>query len=301
VQHRARTPVRGRHRVARPPRGGQGRYAVVTAALFAGVGIAGFATAAAGSAGSVTHLPAAAGLSTDSSAPAAAPDATAGPGALAAPSGPAAPTGAPTGPDAPGSRAPAGPDAPASRAPGGSDAPASRAPGGSDAGLLAEGGPGANPPTLAWVRSQRKPRPVVAAAAQWVNPLPEGQVTSCFGMRWGRLHAGVDLAAAQGTPIHAAGAGVVVAAGPADGYGNAVLIDHGDGYLTHYGHMSVVRVQAGDRVAAGQQIGDEGSTGHSTGPHLHFEVHAGHYQNPIEPTLWMHRHGVDIPGCVPLG
>jgi murein DD-endopeptidase MepM/ murein hydrolase activator NlpD len=150
----------------------------------------------------------------------------------------------------------------------------------------------------AFARVGLKPRPVPLAL--WVNPLPEASVTSCFGQRWGHLHAGVDLAAPDGTPIRAAGSGVVVRAGQAQGYGNAVLIDHGDGFLTHYGHMSVITVTAGQVVTVGEQIGDEGSTGHSTGPHLHFEVHQGFYQNPIEPTRWMHDHGVDIPGCVSL-
>jgi murein DD-endopeptidase MepM/ murein hydrolase activator NlpD len=154
------------------------------------------------------------------------------------------------------------------------------------------------PPTLSAVPALRKARPVPVVLAHWVNPLPEAVVTSCFGMRWGRLHAGVDLAAATGTEIHAAGAGVVAAAGLEGGYGNAVLIDHGDGYLTHYGHMSAITVTVGQTVVAGQQIGNEGSTGHSTGPHLHFEVHQGQYKNPIEPTQWLHEHGVDIPGCV---
>ncbi|MEU8235822.1 peptidoglycan DD-metalloendopeptidase family protein [Actinoplanes sp. NPDC048967] len=144
-----------------------------------------------------------------------------------------------------------------------------------------------------FVPQARKEKPLPL----WVNPLPEGATTSCFGPRWGRLHAGVDLAAPDGTPIRAAGAGVVVAAGPAEGYGNAVLIDHGNGYLTHYGHMSVITTTVGQQVAAGDQIGNEGSTGHSTGPHLHFEVHQGSYKNPIEPTAWMHEHGVDITGC----
>ena len=157
------------------------------------------------------------------------------------------------------------------------------------------------PGVLSFAKAALKPRPVpkvVPGLALWVNPLPEASVTSCFGQRWGRLHAGVDLAAPDGTRIRAAGAGIVVAAGPAAGYGNAVLIDHGNGFLTHYGHMSVITVTVGQHVTAGEQIGDEGSTGHSTGPHLHFEVHQGSYKNPIEPTQWMHDHGVDIPGCV---
>jgi murein DD-endopeptidase MepM/ murein hydrolase activator NlpD len=130
-----------------------------------------------------------------------------------------------------------------------------------------------------------------------VNPNPLATVTSCFGPRWGRQHDGVDLAAPVGTPIMAAGAGVVVRAGEDGGYGNAVLIDHGNGYLTHYGHLIAATVMAGQRVAAGDQIGNEGSTGNSTGPHLHFEVHQGFYQNPVEPTRWLHEHGVDIVGC----
>ncbi|MFC7534826.1 M23 family metallopeptidase [Actinoplanes sp. GCM10030250] len=148
-------------------------------------------------------------------------------------------------------------------------------------------------PSGAAVRQKERPVPV----AEWVHPLSAAQVTSCFGQRWGRLHAGVDLAAPHGSPIVAAGAGVVVTAGPNGGYGNAVLIDHGNGYLTNYGHMSKIVVEPGQKVTAGQHIGDEGSTGHSTGPHLHFEVHQGFFQNPLEPTAWMHEHGVQIPGC----
>ncbi|GAA0795820.1 M23 family metallopeptidase [Spirilliplanes yamanashiensis] len=132
----------------------------------------------------------------------------------------------------------------------------------------------------------------------WVNPMAQGSVTSCYGPRWGRLHAGVDLAAPSGTPIVAAGAGTVVQAGAwAGGYGISVLIDHGNGYLTHYGHMSVTVVEPGQVVHAGQQIGLEGSTGHSTGPHLHFEVHQGVWKNQIEPTAWLLAHGVDVGGC----
>jgi murein DD-endopeptidase MepM/ murein hydrolase activator NlpD len=152
-------------------------------------------------------------------------------------------------------------------------------------------------PAAAQVRRKTRPLPKL----QWVHPLPAAEVTSCFGQRWGRLHAGVDLAAPHGTPVVAAGAGVVVSAGPNGGYGNAILIDHGDGWLTHYGHLSAIGVQAGQRVTPGQHIGDEGSTGHSTGPHLHFEVHQGHFKNPVEPTAWMREHGVPIPGCTDAG
>ena len=176
---------------------------------------------------------------------------------------------------------------------------ASAVPGYVAASNAAVGVPGAAPAIgLAPALQKVRPVPVArAAGAPWVNPLPGAVVSSCFGMRWGRLHAGVDLAAPNGTPIRAAGAGVIVKAGAEAGYGNAVLIDHGNGYLTHYGHMSVITVRVGDEVTAGQQIGDEGSTGHSTGPHLHFEVHKGFYKNPIEPTGWLHEHGVDVPGC----
>ncbi|WP_127499702.1 M23 family metallopeptidase [Actinoplanes solisilvae] len=147
-----------------------------------------------------------------------------------------------------------------------------------------------------------KSRPTVAPKVApvvegWVNPNPSGRVTSCYGERWGRLHAGVDIAGSAGSPILAAGNGVVVRAGEAQGYGLAVLIDHGNGYLTHYGHMSAIAVRDGQRVVAGEQIGDEGSTGHSTGPHLHFEVHLGAYKNPVEPTTWLRDRGVTVVGC----
>nr|WP_308129096.1 M23 family metallopeptidase [Actinoplanes polyasparticus] len=160
--------------------------------------------------------------------------------------------------------------------------------------------------TAAGAPRKVKPRPIAPAKAKaktqaattgWVNPNPSGRVTSCYGQRWGRLHAGVDIAGPHGSPILAAGGGVVVRAGDAQGYGLAVLIDHGNGYLTHYGHMSAVAVHEGQRVEAGEQIGDEGSTGHSTGPHLHFEVHQGLYKNPIEPTAWLRERGVPVPGC----
>ncbi|MFC0526357.1 M23 family metallopeptidase [Phytohabitans kaempferiae] len=134
------------------------------------------------------------------------------------------------------------------------------------------------------------------AAPAWVNPMPGGQVTSCYGQRWGTLHAGIDLAADAGTPIHAAGAGTVVAAGwMYAGYGISVMIDHGNGFQTHYAHQSRTIVQPGQKVKAGQAIGYEGSTGDSTGPHLHFEVHNGLW-NQLNPAPWMRARGVNL-GC----
>jgi murein DD-endopeptidase MepM/ murein hydrolase activator NlpD len=108
-----------------------------------------------------------------------------------------------------------------------------------------------------------------------------GRVTSGFGRRWGRLHAGIDIAAPKGTPIYAAKAGTVVFAGRMSGYGNVVIIDHGGGLSTLYGHQSRLGSRRGQRVDQGQVIGYVGSTGHSTGNHCHFETRInGRPQNP---------------------
>lgn len=101
----------------------------------------------------------------------------------------------------------------------------------------------------------------------------EGVFTSGFGWRWGRIHQGIDIAAPIGTPILAAAGGVVEYAGWSDGgYGNMVDLRHPDGTITRYGHMNAILVKDGQTVAQGQTIGEMGSTGFSTGPHLHFEI-----------------------------
>ena len=102
----------------------------------------------------------------------------------------------------------------------------------------------------------------------------EGVLTSGYGMRWGRMHRGIDIAAPTGTPIMAAASGVVVTAGWNDGgYGNLVEVQHPDGSLTMYAHNNRILVRDGQQVDQGEQISEMGSTGNSTGPHLHFEIH----------------------------
>ena len=108
-----------------------------------------------------------------------------------------------------------------------------------------------------------------------------GPVTSPFGMRWGRLHTGIDIGASTGTPIHAAAAGRVIIAGWVSGYGNLTVIDHGGGLATAYGHQSGFAVGAGAEVAQGEVIGYVGCTGHCFGPHLHFEVRIN--GTPVDP------------------
>lgn len=113
-----------------------------------------------------------------------------------------------------------------------------------------------------------------SGARGYVWPV-DGTVTSEYGNRWGRLHAGIDIAAPTGTPIYAARPATVVYAGWMGGYGQIVLLDHRDGTTTAYAHQSQLLTSMGRQVAAGEQIGAVGSTGNSTGPHVHFEVRVG--------------------------
>ena len=109
-----------------------------------------------------------------------------------------------------------------------------------------------------------------------------GTLTSGFGSRWGRLHAGIDIAGPVGTPLIASKSGTVIFAGVQGGYGNLVLIDHGGGFVTAYAHQSRIATSVGASVSAGQVIGYMGNTGNSTGPHLHFEIRVnGSAQNPM--------------------
>ena len=128
--------------------------------------------------------------------------------------------------------------------------------------------------------SSYSPGDATPSAAGFIWPV-NGPVTSPFGWRWGRMHEGIDIGAAYGTPIHAAASGRVIYAGWMSGYGNLVAIDHGRGISTAYGHQSSIAVSNGQIVSQGQTIGYVGCTGHCFGPHLHFEVRIN--GSPVDP------------------
>ncbi|MGE5559461.1 MAG: LysM peptidoglycan-binding domain-containing M23 family metallopeptidase [Chloroflexota bacterium] len=102
-----------------------------------------------------------------------------------------------------------------------------------------------------------------------------GTLTSLFGPRWGKLHTGIDIAASYGADIRAALGGIVDTAAWLRGYGRTVILDHGDGFETLYAHASKLLVEKGEQVTPGEIIAKVGSSGNSTGPHLHFEVRIG--------------------------
>ena len=128
-------------------------------------------------------------------------------------------------------------------------------------------------------------RPKTAATGTFAMPCQGFVLTSGFGPRWGRAHTGLDMAARTGTPIYASDGGTVITAGYSGGYGLCIDIDHGNGYVTKYGHCSKLLVNVGEKVYQGQQIALMGSTGNSTGPHLHFEVIQNGTRIDPEPIL----------------
>ncbi|MEO9865002.1 MAG: M23 family metallopeptidase [Yoonia sp.] len=117
------------------------------------------------------------------------------------------------------------------------------------------------------------------------------RLTSGFGQRWGRLHAGTDFAGPVGTPIYATADGVVTSAGWSSGYGRLIKIQHEFGIETRYAHLNRMRVSVGQRVSRGERIGDMGNSGRSTGPHLHYEVRVG--GSPVNPMIYI-RAGQDV-------
>lgn len=145
-------------------------------------------------------------------------------------------------------------------------------------------------------REQLEENVEVAAVAQIVKrgtkskptymyPVTNWNVTSNFGYRWGRLHAGTDVGVPIGTTVRASRGGQVSVAGWVGGYGNCVMIDHGDGITTVYGHLSEITTSVGSYVDQGQQIALSGNTGRSTGPHLHFEIRVNGSATDATPYL----------------
>ena len=122
------------------------------------------------------------------------------------------------------------------------------------------------------------------SAAGLIWPV-DGVVVSGFGMRWGRMHEGIDVSASSGTPIRAAAAGAVIHAGWLGGYGNLVVVDHGNGLATAYAHASAILVGVGQQVSQGETVSLVGSTGNSSGPHLHFEVRVN--GEAVDPLLYL--------------
>ncbi len=154
---------------------------------------------------------------------------------------------------------------------------------------------GAADAAAAWSARQTQ---ALASSSNTSGMPTAGRVTSCYGPRWGTMHQGVDIAAPIGTPIYVPQDGVVLQAGPASGFGQAVYVQHGDGQITVYGHVNQFFVGAGQVVRAGDHIADVGNKGQSTGPHLHFEVHQGGlYASRVNPMPWLQSHGISLGGA----
>ncbi|MGC5531115.1 M23 family metallopeptidase [Streptomyces sp. SR-10] len=138
-----------------------------------------------------------------------------------------------------------------------------------------------------------------ATGSGWSAPLASANVTTQYrasGASWSSgYHTGSDFQAASGTPVLAIGPGTVVSAGNSGSYGNEVVIKHEDGMYSQYAHQSSLNVSVGQTVTGGQQIGLSGSTGNSTGPHLHFEVRTGPgYGSDVDPIAYLRQHGVSV-------
>ncbi|MCB5911469.1 M23 family metallopeptidase [Streptomyces pinistramenti] len=151
--------------------------------------------------------------------------------------------------------------------------------------------------------AQTAKQAAVKKANAWVKPVDKytmGEPFGIAGSHWSHNHSGQDFVVPTGTPVKAVHHGTVVKAGPNGGgdgpaYGNAIVIKHDNGTYTQYAHLSQIQVQVGQQVSTGKQIGLSGSTGNSTGPHLHFEVRTGpNYGSGIEPTGFLRAHGDSV-------
>jgi murein DD-endopeptidase MepM/ murein hydrolase activator NlpD len=130
-----------------------------------------------------------------------------------------------------------------------------------------------------------------AFAHSWRLPITNPVTTSGFGYRWGLLHAGEDFAVPVGTPLASMSSGTVIYAGAESGFGILVEVRYWDGTISYFGHMSKVSVNVGEVVAPAQIVGLSGNTGHSTGPHLHLEIHPNG-GIAVDPLPWLTAHHI---------
>ncbi|MEW2301782.1 M23 family metallopeptidase [Streptomyces sp. NPDC006655] len=133
----------------------------------------------------------------------------------------------------------------------------------------------------------------------FVAPISDSYVSTGYktgGSLWSSgSHTGIDFHAAAGTVVHAVGTGTVVSTGWGGAYGNQIVIKMADGMYTQYGHLSSIGVSVGQQVTPGQQIGLSGSTGNTTGPHLHFEARTtAEYGSDVDPVAYLRKHGVNV-------
>ncbi|WP_211128338.1 M23 family metallopeptidase [Streptomyces yatensis] len=152
-------------------------------------------------------------------------------------------------------------------------------------------------------KAPAKKAPAKKAPTDWQTPVDKFSIGAAFGLAgnlWSHNHSGQDFVVPTGTPVHAAHEGVVVKAGPNGGgdgpaYGNAIVIKHDNATYSQYAHLSRIDVRIGQTVTEGQQIGLSGSTGNSTGPHLHFEIRTTpNYGTAVEPLKFLRDHGVKV-------
>ncbi|GAQ61748.1 M23 family metallopeptidase [Streptomyces scabiei] len=146
--------------------------------------------------------------------------------------------------------------------------------------------------------SVRLDQPDRGPVSAWVTPVDRYELSVGYGSggeRWVSRHTGQDFAVPIGTPVRAVGAGRVVKVSCGGAFGIQVVVEHADGYYTQYAHLAAVTVDQGDRVTAGQWIGQSGTTGNSTGPHLHFEVRVTpELGSGVDPAPWLRDHGVEL-------
>jgi murein DD-endopeptidase MepM/ murein hydrolase activator NlpD len=144
----------------------------------------------------------------------------------------------------------------------------------------------------------RLDRPEARFSRSWVAPVETYDLSASFGSggtRWANRHTGQDFAVPVGTPVRSVGAGRVVRVSCGGAYGIQVVVQHAGGYYTQYAHLSAVTVDQGDRVGAGEWVGQSGNTGNSTGPHLHFEVRVTpETGSALDPVPWLAQRGVPL-------